>query len=330
MNLRREERLPARIPTLVNYIGEDGEIEVQRANTVDVSDAGGCLEGLRFTPAVGSVLGVQTGPTRARFRVVWTGNAGSARYGQVGIQRLGAANEAPQILYIDDDVAGADVRATKLTALGYQLVRANNAAEAFNVLQVSTFALIIAAYPLRDIDTTELLVAIRRSGAKSKIILLSSYSRIPEDLVELVDAPALKPDPLRVFVGLIERVLEDKKNVKFPMRNYRRYGVRVPVTIEVLRTGQKVVYYGTSMDLSERGIAAEVKAALIPGEMTRVYFSLPNSASEIQAHALVRHRTDETSVYGFEFVSISSQSVQTIKTLCAVLPSTGAAKAAHR
>lgn len=329
MNMRREERLPARIVTLVNYIGDDGDVLVQRASTVDVSDQGGCLEGLRFTPEVGSIVGVQTGQTRARFRVVWVGELGSSRYGQVGIERLDSASQCCPILYIDDDPAGAERRTSSLTALGYHVTRAANAVEAFQHMQSATFSLIIAAYPLRDIDTSELLVAIRRSGAKSKLILLSSYGRISESVAELVDAPSLKSDPLALLVSTIERVLEDKKHIKFPTRSHRRYAVRVPVAIEVLRAGERTMFYGTSTDLCERGIGAEMRAALVPGEMTKVYFSLPNSPAEVEAHALVRHRA-ETAMYGFEFISIHAKAVQTIKAFCSVLPAISAAKAAHR
>lgn len=330
MNMRSEERVPVRIGTLVTYVTPDGDVLVQQAQTVDVSDQGGCLEGLRHIIPVGSVVGVQNGQKRARFRVVWTGEPNSPRQGQVGIERLGGASENPEILYIDDDVAGAELRTGKLNSLGYHVTHAASALEGFERLQGGPFSMVIAAYPLRDFDTTELLVAIRRSGCKARLMLLSGYGRIPDSLIELIDAPALKSEPMYNLISTIERVLEDQKHIKFPTRSYRRYAVRVPVAIEVIRAGEKATFYGTSSDLSERGIGSEMRAvALIPGEMTKVFFSLPNSPMEIEAHAIVRHR-GEAGFYGFEFISIPATAVQTIKALCAVLPTMGAAKAAHR
>jgi CheY-like chemotaxis protein len=327
MNMRREDRVPARIGTTVTCLTSDGQVLVQRATTIDVSDQGGCLEGLRFLPPTGSIVGVQNGQKRARFRVIWNGEPGSSREGHVGVERLEGATESTPVLYIDDDVLSATERAARLSALGYHVTHARSPIEGFEKLIETQFSLVIAAYPLRDIDTTELLIAIRRSGSKAKIMLLSGYGKLPDALLEIVDAPAMKTDPMQLFVNTIERVLEDQKHIKFPTRSYRRYAVKVPVAVEVLRAGEKMMFYGTSSDLSERGIGALIRAALVPGEMVKVFFSLPNSPAEIDAHALVRHRTT-SGEYGFEFISVPSGAVQTIKTLCAVLPSIGAAKAA--
>ena len=94
--------------------------------------------------------------------------------------------------------------------------------------------------------------------------------------------------------------------------------MRVVLAVEVLRSGVKTVLYGTSADISERGVGGTIKAPLIPGEMVKVAYSLPNSTTEIQAYAIVRHRRSE--FYGFEFVSIDDKNLETIRALCAVLP----------
>ena len=101
-------------------------------------------------------------------------------------------------------------------------------------------------------------------------------------------------------------------------RTIHRHAVRVPFSIEVLRSGEKTILYGTSADLSERGVGGTLKSQLIPGEMVKVAFALPNSSGELHAYAIVRHRRSE--FYGFEFVTIDDKSLEIIRSLCAVLP----------
>jgi CheY-like chemotaxis protein len=325
MDMRREERVPARIAALVTSILPDGDLLVQRAATVDISGDGGCVEGLGEPLLIGSTVAVQNGDKRARFRVVWVGEQGTERDGQFGLQRLSGATDKHSILYIDDDLAGAELRRRNLAELGFNITHAASSAEGFERLRDGRYTLVMVTYPMRDMETTDLIVAIRRSGKKARIMLLSSFSSIPEPLLELVDAPVRKSEPLQAVVSAIEWALEDHKHIKFPTRSYRRFAVQVPVAVEVLRSGERMMYYGTSIDLSERGVGAKVHALLVPGEMTKVYFSLPNSSMEIEAHAMVRHRGGNN-FYGLEFIAITPAAVDTVRALCAVLPSISLAK----
>src|SRR6266496_2691364 len=235
MDMRREERVTVRIGALVTSITPDGDLLVQRSVTVDISGDGGCVEGLTHPLAIGSTVAVQNGEKRARFRVVWVGEPGTERNGQFGLQRLSGAEDKNSILYIDDDLNGAELRTRKLAELGFNITHAASSAEGFERLRQGRYTLVMVTYPMRDMETTDLIVAIRRSGKKARIMLLSSFASIPEPLLELVDAPVRKSEPTQAMVSAIEWALEDHKHIKFPTRSYRRFAVQVPVAVEVLR-----------------------------------------------------------------------------------------------
>src|SRR4029077_6675251 len=96
-------------------------------------------------------------------------------------------------------------------------------------------------------------------------------------------------EPQSTFLTAIERALDRAPSKLLTTRTIHRHAVRVALAVEVLRSGVKTVLYGTSADISERGVGGTIKAPLIPGEMVKVAYSLPNSVTEIQAYAIVRH-----------------------------------------
>jgi len=56
-----------------------------QARTIDVTSTGGRITGMEHACQKGDVIGIQCGELKARFRVVWVGNSGSAKAGQVGV-----------------------------------------------------------------------------------------------------------------------------------------------------------------------------------------------------------------------------------------------------
>src|SRR5207302_5939551 len=159
---------------------------------------------------------------------------------------------------------------------------------------------------------------IRRSGSKAKIVVVSAHPHVHESLRSVTDAFVYSREPQSSFVAAIERALDRIPSKLLTTRTIHRHAVKVPLVIEVLRSGVKTNLYGTSADLSERGIGGTVKAQFIPGEMVKVMFPLPNALTDMQAYAIVRHRRNE--FYGFEFVSIDDKSLEIIRSLCAILP----------
>src|SRR5436190_2843748 len=320
MNSRREERLEVPINILLAGLDSSGEIRVQQAKTLDISSNGCCVGGLQYCYEPGTIIGIQNGGRKARFRVVWSGERGAPREGQVGVERLGHERDAStKLLYVDGERQSIERRRSILQALHYQVSLGESGREAFERLQEDRYNAVIMGHPLNDLDTSDLLVGVRRANVNSKILLLSAYPKVNDSLLELADGFVYKRQPHNEFVSCIEKILEGRKARKFPLiRTLPRYSVRVPLAVQVLRSGIKEIFYGTSNDLSERGIAAMMKAQFTPGELVRLFFSLPNRAEELEAQAIVRHRKDSN--FGFEFVAIDERTVETIKTFCAVLP----------
>jgi CheY-like chemotaxis protein len=318
MELRREEREGIRHQVAVWSLDSEGKIYVQEGQTLDVSDKGACLAGLNRRIEPGALVGVQNGNRRGRFKVIWAERDGERAH-QVGIERLASDSDGPtRVLLVDDSREDVESRRPVLQALGYECSVATSASSMFDSIQNSDFNIVVLAHPLREVDSIELLVGIRRSGSKAKIVVVSAHPHVHESLRSVTDAFVYAREPQSSFVTAIERALDRIPSKLLTTRTIHRHAVKVPLVIEVLRSGVKTNLYGTSADLSERGIGGTMKAQFIPGEMVKVMFPLPNALTDMQAYAIVRHRRNE--FYGFEFVSIDDKSLEIIRSLCAVLP----------
>ena len=65
-----------------------GQLFSINTKTVDVTAVGARLEGDVLFLQRGSLIGVECGRSRSRFRVVWVGRPNSQRQGQIGIRCL--------------------------------------------------------------------------------------------------------------------------------------------------------------------------------------------------------------------------------------------------
>jgi hypothetical protein len=83
---RREHR--ANVPLSVRLWGLDrkGKVFSQNVKTLNIATSGARLYGVTAELEPGFLVGVQCGNMRARFMVVWVGEKGSPREGQVGLR----------------------------------------------------------------------------------------------------------------------------------------------------------------------------------------------------------------------------------------------------
>ncbi len=88
MGRRHEQRVEMRIPIRCWGMDSEGKMFDVRAHTVDITPVGARVVGLQFLKHPGTVIGVERGRSRSRFRVQWIGKPGTARAGQVGIRCL--------------------------------------------------------------------------------------------------------------------------------------------------------------------------------------------------------------------------------------------------
>jgi hypothetical protein len=85
--LKRRERRHT-VPIIVRLWGldSDGKVFSQNARTLDIASNGARLFGVTAALERGFIVGLQCGNMRARFMVVWVGEKGSSREGQIGLR----------------------------------------------------------------------------------------------------------------------------------------------------------------------------------------------------------------------------------------------------
>ena len=82
---RIEKRLVIALPIRVYGMGSDGKSFNQEARTLDITREGARIDGLPAI-AAGETIGVQYGDAKARYKVIWVGEAGGNKEGQIGVQ----------------------------------------------------------------------------------------------------------------------------------------------------------------------------------------------------------------------------------------------------
>jgi hypothetical protein len=83
---RRERRLIVPISVRLWGLDREGKVFSQNAKTLNIATSGARLYGVTAELERGFIVGLQCGNMRARFMVVWVGEKGSSREGQVGLR----------------------------------------------------------------------------------------------------------------------------------------------------------------------------------------------------------------------------------------------------
>jgi len=86
MPKRRERRLTVPIAVRLWGLDRDGKVFSQNVKTLDIASSGARLFGVKAALEKGFIVGLQCGNMRARFMVVWVGEMGSPREGQIGLR----------------------------------------------------------------------------------------------------------------------------------------------------------------------------------------------------------------------------------------------------
>jgi hypothetical protein len=95
MDRRRHPRVAAELAVQVWGIDSFSQPFAQPGRVKNISSSGMVVSGLTSTVRVGSVLEIQHEQEKASFRVVWVGQYGTRRQGEIGLAKL--ASE-PQLL----------------------------------------------------------------------------------------------------------------------------------------------------------------------------------------------------------------------------------------
>ncbi len=82
---RVEKRLVIALSIRVYGMGSDGKPFNQEVRTLDITRDGARIDGLPQI-AIGEIVGVQYGQEKSRYKVIWVGEPGGKREGQIGLQ----------------------------------------------------------------------------------------------------------------------------------------------------------------------------------------------------------------------------------------------------
>jgi PilZ domain len=88
MGQRREPRKPIEVPVRIFGTDAGGKIFSENVTTLDVSQHGTKLRGVRARVKVEEIIGATYGQNKVHFRVKWAGEAGSPTDGQIGLLNL--------------------------------------------------------------------------------------------------------------------------------------------------------------------------------------------------------------------------------------------------
>ena len=83
---RRERRVTVPITVRLWGLDRHGKVFSQNVKTLNIATSGARLCGVTAALERGFIVGLQCGNMRARFMVVWVGEQGSSREGQVGLR----------------------------------------------------------------------------------------------------------------------------------------------------------------------------------------------------------------------------------------------------
>lgn len=83
---RRERRVTVPISVRLWGLDREGKVFSQSAKTLNIATSGARIFGVTADLERGYIVGLQCGNMRARFMVVWVGEKGSPREGQLGLR----------------------------------------------------------------------------------------------------------------------------------------------------------------------------------------------------------------------------------------------------
>jgi hypothetical protein len=85
---RKTPRIPKTLRVVVKGGDAEGHYFIQTAYTVDLSQEGARLDGVGFLTTPGQIIEIRRLWRKAKFRVVWTGQLGTAESSHIGVFRL--------------------------------------------------------------------------------------------------------------------------------------------------------------------------------------------------------------------------------------------------
>jgi len=115
------------------------------------------------------------------------------------------------VLCVDDSPEALQLRKAILHSYGYCVEVASSGDAAINMLKTVPVAAVLLEYKLEGMDTEAIAYHIKRRFPALPIILVSSYSEIPERTLWLVDDYVMKSELPDGIVRALQRALHSAK-----------------------------------------------------------------------------------------------------------------------
>jgi len=119
-----------------------------------------------------------------------------------------------KILVADDEEGARDLFHTILSDEGYLVTLANDGAEALALFNGNDFDLVITDIKMPIMDGLQLVQAIRKTGSKTDVIMVTAYGEVETYLkaMSLGTAEYInKPIRIKELKRIVHKVLTDKK-----------------------------------------------------------------------------------------------------------------------
>jgi PilZ domain len=88
MGKRREPRTEKNLPVRIFGTDADGQIFSEKVTTVNVSQHGAEISGLKALLKLDDIVGLSHGPNKSQFQIKWIGQAGTPKANHVGLLNL--------------------------------------------------------------------------------------------------------------------------------------------------------------------------------------------------------------------------------------------------
>ncbi len=111
------------------------------------------------------------------------------------------------LLCVDDEPLGLEVRKVMLQRQGYEVLTATSGREALRLFSANPVSAVILDYSMPEMNGCQVAAELKRLNPKVKILLLSAYLDLPEEVSKYVDARAVKATSPTAFLSALHQLL---------------------------------------------------------------------------------------------------------------------------
>jgi len=111
------------------------------------------------------------------------------------------------LLCVDDEPLGLEVRKVVLQRQGYDVLTATSGREALKIFTDNTIKAVILDYSMPEMNGAQVAAELKRIRPDVKILLLSAYLDLPDEINKYVDARAVKATSPTAFLSVLKQLL---------------------------------------------------------------------------------------------------------------------------